>query len=158
TDLYRFADAESPAASGFSRTADRARSARPTIAVNGRALALALDKGYARIRRRWQKGDRVDIDLPMPIRRLVAHDAVGEDRGKAAIQRGPIVYCLEAVDNGGRVAGLTIPLDAPMTSALRRDLLGGVEVVSGEGFVAVPYYAWNNRGKGEMAVWVPYRN
>ena len=140
-DLYRFA--EPPPASS-------------PILVNGKPVASSAAKGYARIRRRWQKGDVVQLDLPMPIHRVLANDAVAEDRGKAAIQRGPIVYCLEALDNGGHVSGTQIPLDAELHHEFRSDLLGGVEVITGPGFLAVPYYAWNNRGKGEMAVWIPY--
>ena len=156
SDLYRFADVPRDGVprdvmSGLSRTVV------PTLSVNGKPIPISLIKGYARIRRRWQKGDIVQLDLPMPVRRVLAHDGVAEDRGKAAIERGPIVYCLEAIDNGGRVSGLIVPLDAMMQHEFRSDLLGGVEVVTGPHFTAVPYFAWNNRGKGEMAVWIPYR-
>jgi uncharacterized protein len=99
------------------------------------------------------------LDLPMPIRRVLAHDRVAEDRGRAAIQRGPIVYCLEAVDNssaGEHIGDIRLPLDAPLAHTFKANLLGGVEVITGGHLVAVPYYAWNNRGKGEMAVWIPY--
>jgi len=67
------------------------------------------------------------------------------------------VYCLEAIDHGGHVTGRALPLDAELQHEFRRDLLGGIEVVTGNGIVAVPYFAWNNRGKGEMAVWIPYK-
>lgn len=146
TDLYRFA-----LASGLSRTRAVA------LTVDGAHVQPAIEKGYALIHRRWRRGDVVSLDLAMPIRRVLAHDAVADDRGKAAIQRGPIVYCVEAVDNGGHVADLRLPLDAPLTATFDAGLLGGVEVIRGEHVVAVPYYAWNNRGKGEMAVWMPYR-
>ena len=95
----------------------------------------------------------------MPIRRVLAHEGVAEDRGKAAIQRGPVVYCLEAVDNtarGEHISDVRLPLGAPLAHQFRAALLGGVEVITGDRLVAVPYYAWNNRGKGEMAVWIPY--
>jgi uncharacterized protein len=115
-----------------------------------------LDKGYAHVRRRWQRGDRVELDLPMPIRRVLAHAGVAEDRGKAAIQRGPVVYCVEAVDNGGRASTLRMPLDAKLDHHFESALLGGVEVITGNSMTAVPYYAWGNRGKGEMVVWLPY--
>ena len=157
SDLYEFAEVRpkadptdaittdaSTVGSGFSRTV------RPTMWLNHKKIALALNKGYARIHRRWQKGDVVQLDLPMPVRRVLANDAVVEDRGKAAIERGPIVYCLEAIDNGGHVTGRAIPLDAELQHEFRRDLLGGVEVVTGNGIVAVPYFAWNNRGKGDL--------
>jgi hypothetical protein len=140
--LYRFAGARGPG--------------RPTLRVNGQTMAVAPEKGFARIQRRWQKGDIVQLDLPMPIERVVADDRVAEDRGKAAIQRGPMIYCVEGVDNGGAVANLTLPLRTDLQHHFDQKLLGGVEVITGGGKVAVPYFAWNNRGKGEMAVWIPY--
>ena len=137
------------------------------LAVNGKAAPLTIDKGFARIQRRWRKGDVVQLDLPMPIERVVADNRVAEDRGKAAIQRGPIIYCVEGVDNGGAVADLKLPMDAALQHHFDAKLLNGVDVIEGDGSPtsrqgtpvpvrAVPYYAWNNRGKGEMAVWIPY--
>jgi DUF1680 family protein len=153
-DLYRYADAGGAA---------------PRLSVNGEAVALDLDRGFARIRRRWQAGDRVVLDLPMPPRRVLAHDGVADARGKAAIERGPLVYAVEAADNGGRVLDLRLPLDAPLRHEHRADLLGGITIVTATArraaapgrdephqLVAVPYYAWANRGKGEMAVWIPF--
>jgi uncharacterized protein len=151
TDLYRFADA-------VDRPDGAAGEAGPTLAVDGKPQPIAIDKGFARIRRRWQRGDVIELALPMPIHRVLAHAGVADDRDKAAIQRGPIVYCLEAVDNPGRsLSELHVPLDARLAHTFRKDMLGGVEVVTGDRLLAVPYYAWNNRGKGEMAVWIPYK-
>lgn len=152
-DLYRFADR---------------RNDQPALRVNDRDVPLDLEAGFARIRRRWSPGDIVELDLPMPVRRLVAHDGVKADRGRAAIERGPIVYAVEAIDNGGRVSDLVLPLSVVLQHEFRPSLLGGVGVVTGPGFAtdaggshkvqvtAIPYFAWANRGKGEMAVWVPY--
>jgi DUF1680 family protein len=134
--------------------------AKPSIKVNGTAVPLAITDGYVDIRRRWQKGDVISIEFPMPVRRVLTNDNVAEDRGKAAIQRGPIVYALEGIDNGGTLKDLSVPLDAPLTASFKPDLLNGVELITGKvgdrTITAVPYYAWNNRGKGEMAVWVAY--
>jgi len=162
--LYRFA-ADPPAGAGSSRP-----DSPPALRVNGEPVPLALDRGFVVIRRRWQKGDRVELTLAMPVRRVLADDRVEEDRGKAAIARGPIVYALEGIDNGRRLSGLRVPLDARLESAFRDDLLGGVTVVTGTAvvagddgreterpFMAVPYYAWNNRGPGEMEVWISDR-
>src|SRR5581483_9473319 len=121
----------------------------------GRPVALTLDKGYLRLSRRWKPGDTIVLDLPMPIERVVADDRVLEDRGKIAIQRGPIVYCLEGVDNDGHVLDRPLPSGAALSARFERARLGGVEVISGGGVTAVPYYAWNNRGRGEMTVWIP---
>lgn len=147
--LYRFADAvqEPP------RMSINGGQPQPLVQRAQRAAELA-------IQREWRKGDVVTIEFPMPVRRVLANDMVAEDRGKAAIQRGPILYALEGIDNGGELKNLTLPLDAKLASAFRADLLGGVQVVTGKvgdrTATAVPYYAWNNRGKGEMEVWVPY--
>jgi DUF1680 family protein len=133
---------------------------KPSIRVNGREAALDITDGYVDIRRRWQKGDVATVTLPMPARRVLANDKVAEDKGKAVIERGPIVYALEAIDNGGSLKDVKLPLDTLLTSTFKPDLLNGVHVITGKvgdrTVTAVPYYAWNNRGKGEMAVWIPY--
>jgi DUF1680 family protein len=150
SDLYRFAAdvSEQPAVSVRSRNAEPQR------------VPLDIRDGYVRLRRNWKSGDSIHLTLPMPARRIVAHAAVKEDEGRIAIQRGPLVYAVEGIDNGGHALDLVIPRDAALRSRFRPDLLNGVEVITGEGsrpFVAIPYYAWNNRGQGEMAVWIPER-
>ena len=98
SDLYRFADAAAPSVS---------------IAVNGRAVPLVLEKGYARLERQWKPGDVVDLALPMPIRRVVAHPSVEADQGRVALQRGPIVFAAEWPDNpGGQVRNCPSPSGA----------------------------------------------
>jgi uncharacterized protein len=168
SDLYRFASLEwrgplHPAKLTPLRSPSAARSApfapdseHVTLSINGQDVPLAVRGGYARIRRQWQRGDLVEVQLPMTVRRVLAHDRVKENAGKAAIQRGPVVYAIEAADNGGKVSNVRLPLDAPLTSQFRSDLLGGVHVVRGLNVIAIPYFAWANRGPGEMAVWVPY--
>ncbi len=161
SDLYRFADRWSE---------------QPALRVNGRTVSLggpdlkvgAYSDGFARIRRRWSPGDVVELDLPMPVRRVVAHEGVKADRGRAAIERGPIVYAVEAIDNEGHVSSLVLPLSMVLRHELRPSLLGGIGVVTGPAvavdgggarevqLTAIPYFAWENRGKGEMAVWLPY--
>jgi len=126
----------------------------PALQVNGKPATLTLDKGFARIERRWQKGDRIELDLPMTVERVAADERVTEDRGKVAIQRGPIVYAFEGIDNDSHVLDRTLPKDAALTARFDKALLGGVTVISGAGLTAVPYYAWNNRGRGEMTVWI----
>ena len=128
-----------------------------TLAVNGKAVPLKIDRGFATIARTWRRGDVVRIDLPMPPRRVTADSRIADNVGKVAVQRGPIVYALEGVDNGGKVLTASLT-DAPLTHEFKPALLGGVEVVTGQGaqgpLTFVPYYAWDNRGVGEMAVWV----
>jgi DUF1680 family protein len=160
SDLYRYAEA---GVAPFSLT------------VNGQPVKPEIVKGFAVLQRTWKAGDAIELDLPMPVRRVLAHDKVEADAGRVALERGPVVYCAEAVDNGGRVFNLVLPDDARLEARHRPELLGGVTVVTGralalhatddgrsvatreQDFLAVPYYAWAHRGEGEMAVWLPRR-
>jgi hypothetical protein len=144
-----------------------------TLAVNGEAVPVNVEKGYVALTREWKDGDAIALNLPMPPRRVAANEAVQADRGRTALQRGPIVYCLESPDNPeGHVRSLMLPDDAPLTASFEPALLNGVEVLRGTGFLvkrdeqgqlvktprnieAIPYYAWANRGRSEMMVWIP---
>jgi DUF1680 family protein len=121
--------------------------------VNGEPIVIKIVKGFVAIRRTWQAGDVVTLELPMPVQRVLGHEQVVNNRGRVALERGPLVYCVEGVDNG-RLADLCLPDTMPLTTESRPDLLSGVTVIHGEGLVAIPYYAWANRGVGEMAVWL----
>jgi hypothetical protein len=157
SDLYHYLDA-SPAA--------------VSIAVNRKPAAVRLEKGFATLERQWQPGDTIELDLPMPVRRVVAHEAVKDDVGRVALERGPLVYCLEGVDHGGKITNIALPDDAVLSVEPRPDLLGGVTVLRGKGLAAVrkadgsvgsepreitaiPYYAWCHRGADEMTVFIP---
>jgi hypothetical protein len=162
SDLYRFADAAS-AEEEIAAVGVRA-GGEPV------ALAAAATKGVIAIRRRFEPGDAVantiELELPMPVRRVVSHQAVEGNRGRVALQRGPLVYAFEEADNGPGVGERPLPRAAILEPRRREDLVGDVvaiEVVgaaTGEGEaaeplrLAVPYFAWANRGPGEMAVWV----
>jgi hypothetical protein len=143
-----------------------------SLKVNGNPVALNIVKGYARIRRTWEKGDAIELNLPMPIRRVQAHEKVKDNRGRTAVERGPVVYCFEGADNPKGVASLILPPEAKLQSEYQGDLLGGIVTITGRGqirqaqqdgkkvvedidVVAIPYYAWAHRGKNEMAVWMP---
>jgi uncharacterized protein len=156
---------------GLYRFADTAAE-KPALEVNGKAVAVVLDKGFARIRREWKKGDVIALRLPMPVRRVVADEAVKDAAGKVALERGPLVYCAEWPDNGGRALNLVLPDGRPFAAEFRPGLFNGVAVITGEAlamakgpagettakkqpFLAIPYYAWAHRGPGEMAVWLP---
>jgi DUF1680 family protein len=154
---------------------DKPPSEKPQLKLNGKPLdATPGADGYAVIAERaWQPGDTVTLELPMPVRRVVANPKVAADRGRVAIMRGPLVYCIEGVDvKGGKVLGLVLPDDAPLDSNFQKDVLGGIQVVTGMAetveaaandepqeakslsFTAIPYYAWAQRGNAEMIVWL----
>ena len=100
----------------------------------------------------------------MPIRRVIANENVKDDLNKAALVRGPLVYCAEWVDNDGKVLDLVIPDNAELKTEYRKDMFNGVNVITADiadqsgkerKLTAIPYYAWSHRGPGEMAVWLP---
>jgi DUF1680 family protein len=146
---------------------------RLNIQVNDEVVKMDIKKGYGHIDRSWTDGDVIELEIPMPIRRVLAHDKVKNNAGKVALERGPIVYCLEWPDNDlDSLFDLTIDDNAILTHEYRKDLLNGLVVIKGIGkclkkfeneksaektekeFVAIPYYAWAHRGKGEMMVWI----
>jgi hypothetical protein len=141
TGLYRYEEGRAGAA-GESEAAGGASGATANVAVslrvNGRAVPLDLDKGFARIRRTWKKGDRVEVVFPMDERRVAAHAAVRDDEGFVAVERGPLVYCAEAPDNGGRALNIVLPDDTALRPEKRADLLGGIVVLEGEALAADP--------------------
>lgn len=136
---------------------------RPVLQINGETVVLATQNGFAVIDRTWHPGDTVQLQLAMPARRVAAHPDVEDNEGRLAIQRGPLVYAIEAVDNGGAAHDVWMPADAQLTVSFRPEMLGGVAVLNGVAYrgeeafemLAVPYFAWANREPGEMAVWLP---
>lgn len=150
-----------------------------TVAVAGEPVAEpVLDRGYIVLDREWKPGDEVQLALPMPVERVAANPNVKADAGLLALQRGPIVYCLEGADQAADLASLYLPRDAALRAEKRPDLLGGVVALEGEARVApeldwdrtlyravpkskpvpiraIPYYAWDNRAPGPMKVWLP---
>ena len=135
-----------------------------TVKVNGTRVGRpAVHKGYARLRRRWGRGDVIDLDLPMPVERRTSPPGVRANAGRVALQRGPLVYCLEGVDHGGRVRHLALLPGSALKAEHREDLLGGVTVITTRSaakpqalpIVAVPFCLWDNRGPGPMIVWIP---
>lgn len=137
--------------------------ATPTLRVNGGQVTPAVERGYAVVTRRWQPGDVVTVELPLPVQRVVADERVTDNRGRVALERGPIVYCAEAVDNDGAVLDLVLPDHAEFEAVYRPDLLAGVVTLEGDArsssgrarkLVAVPYSTWANRELGEMAIWL----
>ena len=126
------------------------------LSVNEQPVQYTLENGYAVISRKWKKGDRITLDLPMPVRSIVAHEKVTADRQRIALQRGPLVYCAEWPEFlGMKISDLVLDSEEEFQAAFRPDLLSGITVLKNQaGFTAIPYYAWANRGKGDMAVWL----
>ncbi|HET6485124.1 MAG TPA: glycoside hydrolase family 127 protein [Spirochaetia bacterium] len=124
------------------------------ILLNGKPTELTERSGYASLDREWEDGDVVEIDLPMPVCKVIADSRIPDTRGKAAIQRGPIVYCVEGMDADRPIAEVAIGGRASLEAHFEPDVLRGLVVVQGKGFRAVPYYAWANRGPGTMRVWL----
>ena len=126
---------------------------RPSLLLNGTPVEVPPGEGYATVEREWDEGDQVVLSLPMPVGRIVAHERVVEDRGKVALQRGPIVYCVEGRDADVPLSRV-VPAKGELRVAREPDLLGGIVTVGGRGFKAIPYHAWANRGPGPMRVWL----
>jgi uncharacterized protein len=148
---------------------------KPEIKINGQATDYKVEKGYAVLPKKWKKGDVVEVNLPMEVRRVAANEKVKDDVGKVALQVGPLMYCAEWADNDGRTSNFILPSTAVFTSEFKPGLLNGVTVLHSElpavsidskgenistvkkQFTSIPYYAWANRGKGEMMLWFPVK-
>ena len=166
TDLYSYRNAKPVAIHGE---------------VTGGSQPIVPNGQYMVTRQTWSGSREVGLNFPMPIRRVVTNDRVEANRKRVALERGPIVYCIEAADNGDRVPRFVLSqpkneVDMPMDTiraTWKPDLLGGVMILEGHGetveraddgstsleqaqlFTAIPYYAWNHRGNGQMRVWIP---
>ncbi|MBN8851667.1 MAG: six-hairpin glycosidase [Sphingobacteriales bacterium 50-39] len=140
----------------------------PLIRINGERVPYKMEAGYAVLNRKWKKGDKITMNLLMPVREVRANTHLQEDAGKVAIQRGPLMYCLEWKDNGGKVSNLLLPAGVKLRPVVQDGELGRITVLKGEGLrkdsvsgvvsaapiTMIPYYTWANRGAGEMTVWM----
>ncbi len=147
------------------------------LEINGTPVEYQTENGYARLHRAWLSGDTVVLRLAMPVQRIYSDRRVSSSAGKVALQRGPIVYCLEEVDNRTGLNAVVLPRDSELNSEFEESLLGGVATISasalkidrdaGESLYstnpgrladttlkAVPYAVWGNRERGEMLVWI----
>ncbi|HEX3044122.1 MAG TPA: beta-L-arabinofuranosidase domain-containing protein [Bacillota bacterium] len=149
------------------------------VKVNGEVLdEVGVEQGYARFNRIWRQGDKVELNLEMPVELIQASPRVREDSGKVAIQRGPVIYCLEEIDNGPQLWNIALQANAELAVEFAEDLFDGVTVIQGEAsrveddllggelyrplrettkpvkIRAVPYCLWGNRKPGEMMVWI----
>jgi DUF1680 family protein len=159
SDLYRFSSNSNTSSS---------------ILINGEKEDFKLQNGYAVISKTWNKGDIISIEFPMEVRKVLTIDSVYNNKGKLALQRGPIVYCLEDKDNNNEsVFDKYISQDNSFSVNYEDNLLGGIVTLIMKGYKltdkentlsepvelkAIPYYSWNNRGKSSMKVWIPYKH
>src|SRR5262249_11171424 len=142
---------------------------QPTVSVNGKAVSAVLDSaGYVSLERVWRNGDFIEIEFPLEARQVMADSRVRENRGRAALERGPIVYCAEWPEAPeGRVLDLLLEATGELKLGFDESLFGGVTVIAGQArrmahpssspqpIRLIPYYLWANRGAGEMSVWLP---
>lgn len=134
----------------------------PRLLVNGEPQALDTEHGYATVSRQWESGDEIELQLPMDVRQVVAHDSVTADAGKIALERGPLVYSFESVDNGADVLSMQLDGSRPFSTEHHKDLLNGITTIEATAYAggrpqtvrAIPYYAWAHRGDSRMAVWL----
>lgn len=159
SDLYAYTDKSNP---------------QVKVLVNGREAKKQMRAGYWVVEREWKKGDKVNLTMDMPVRRVEANTQVRYDKGFLAMERGPILYALESIDQKrDYIFNIVIPRDSKIESHFDKNLLNGVVVLEGNAFVvekdsssgqivekpltfkAIPYSTWNNRGIGQMAVWTP---
>lgn len=157
-----------PVATNLYSFADSAK--QYTLNVNGREVKAYMADGYAVVNRKWKKGDVIELSLPMDVRRIGANDNVEDDRGKYALERGPIVYCLEGKDQpDSMVFNKVIIADTHIDTKFDEKKLNGIVELNGSAseveadgtvkettFKAIPYSTWNNRGADQMEVWIPY--
>ncbi|MBN2329290.1 MAG: glycoside hydrolase family 127 protein [Candidatus Omnitrophica bacterium] len=148
---------------------------KATLSINGKKFAYPMEDGYAVVHRLWKKGDKVELNLPMKVRRTIAHENVAEDAGKVALEYGPLVYCVEWPDYDESVFNLLLSDRTPLSVKRNQNmhhLVSFVNVIEGKAdalkysknktrlkktplrFRAIPYYAWAHRGPGEMTVWL----
>ncbi|WP_099463964.1 glycoside hydrolase family 127 protein [Parabacteroides provencensis] len=132
-----------------------------TLAVNGKQVSPAIEKGYAVLDNEWKSGDIITLDMAMPVEMVEADSRVKENIGKRAIQRGPLVYCMEETDNKQGFDKLAVSAATTFTEGFDANLLDGVVAVQAangnENIRLVPYYTWDNRDAGKMKVWIDYK-
>ncbi|MBO4451898.1 MAG: glycoside hydrolase family 127 protein [Bacteroidaceae bacterium] len=129
------------------------------LMVNGVPVDYSMQAGYMAIERAWKRGDRVDFELPMDVHYVKSHENVVDDEGKVSVERGPIVYCMEQIDNTDRISDLILnPRQATAQTEWANELNGLIKLTLNSQHSTlnlIPYYAWCNRGDQGMKVWIP---
>jgi DUF1680 family protein len=143
--------------------------ARWQLKINGAELTPEIEKGFVSVERKWKKGDKVELILPMPVRFVHASDKIMADRGRVAVTRGPLVYCVEGIDNKSDIFSCYVDNTqvSPTVSVISDGILTGIphlsfpaksvtqNITENTELKLIPYYAWNNRGASKMMVWLP---
>ena len=131
------------------------------MTVNGKNVEAEIDKGYAVVND-WKPGDKIELNMDMPVEIVAADERVKEDEGKRAIQRGPLVYCIEETDNADNFDSLALTSATNFRVKNEPEMLGGIKAIQAStgdrNMLFVPYYAWDNREAGKMKVWVDYND
>lgn len=143
------------------------------LKVNNQNFPFEIENGYAVITKTWKKGDQITLDLPMSVKKVVANERVVANRDRVAVERGPLLYCVEHPDNDGRAMNLILPDGAQCSAKRDPSLLGGIVSIEAKASIVtpsddglsvltkpktiklIPYFTWANRGEGEMQVWLP---
>ncbi|MDR2103112.1 MAG: glycoside hydrolase family 127 protein [Treponema sp.] len=151
-----------------------------TLQVNGQAVNRAPDRGYVRISRTWKAGDTISLNMDMPVTVNMAHPMLRDNIGMVAVSRGPLVYCIEEADNGPNLHLYSLGEYPDFQVQFKKEILGGIRIITSDSLLTdydnwqqeglyrkaapelhkkrrliwIPYYAWANRGKGEMRVWI----
>jgi len=153
--------------------------AEPAVSLNGQAITGEVSRGYLYLNRNWQEGDTLTLTLPMPVRRVYGNPQVRQQAGKVALQRGPLIYCLEEADNGANLHNLSLPQDSAFRVFEGKGIFAHKMLIQAEGIgcqakdtdalwqydhspverqprtlTFIPWYSWANRGEGEMRIWV----
>jgi hypothetical protein len=144
-----------------------------TVTINGKPVAFKEEQGYAVIDRKWKKGEVVEINTPMEVRRVVSRPELKQNNERVAIQYGPMVYCVEGADNSGQAWNFIVPKATSFAVKYEPSLLGGVNTIAfsvkepggapdgqtiqvkDRTVKAIPYFSWNNRGANQMQIWLP---
>ena len=148
-------------------------SATPGIAINGKPVLVTDNDGYLSVNREWRQGDIVEFEFAMNTYTVTAKDSLKQNNNRIAIQRGPIVYCVEGADNNNKAWNIVLPADTKFETIDYKILDEPVKALTAEvpvvlvaedglsirtekrKIIAIPYYTWANRGKNEMQVWLP---
>lgn len=159
-----------PASQGFDNAGNL-----PAMRLNGKPVSFTVNNGYMVVDQDWKKGDQLEFEFPMEVKMLTARTELKQDQGRIALQRGPIVYCVEGADNNGKAWNLIVPKNTRFETIDQKILDESVKAITAEvpvvlvgedgqslvtekrKIIAIPYYTWANRGKNEMQLWLPTR-